>query len=144
MLGRCIVVNLVTTDAGDVAAMNNHVARVVDNVIFGLCKVHLKVGEQVVASHEIVGVGKTARFALASAQMALPANGDDLFGILGMLLREPDERCVVGMVFGRDAVAGKAIERRRGEGVSLRVDRRCMTAGATLGEFLCVPRFAVD
>src|ERR1035438_2144513 len=124
MLGGCVVVNLVTTDAGDIAAFHRYVAGVADNMIPGFCEIDLKIGKKIVARHEVVGVGKAARSGLAAAQMALPANGNDLLGIGGMLLREPDERCVVGVILGRHAVTGITIERRCGEGVGLRVDRK--------------------
>ena len=46
--------------------------------IIGFVKVHLKVREQVVARHEVVRVRQAVRFGVASPQMALAADGNDL------------------------------------------------------------------
>ena len=146
MFGGRVVVNVVTSDAGDIAAIHYYIARAVKDVIPGLCqigKIDLEVGEEVAARHEVVGVRQAVRFRLAIPQVTLRADRDDLLGILGMLLGEPDQRRVVGVILRRHAVAGIAIERRRGETVSLRVHRRRVTARATQRKGLLVPGLAI-
>ncbi len=84
---------------GNLAAIHHHVAGVTQNMpiawietgIIHQREIDLKIFEQVVAGYEVIGVGKTARFRLAGAQMALSADGNDLFGIARVRLREPHQ-----------------------------------------------------
>jgi hypothetical protein len=85
MLSRRIIVDFVTTDTSDIAPVHDHFAYVVNDMLPGFSEIHLKVGKKIAARHKAVGVRQTARFRLTFAQMALPADGDDLLGVLGML-----------------------------------------------------------
>src|SRR5579862_2391802 len=136
---------MLTTDASHVAAVPDNITRIAKDVAVAAFEreVHLEIGEQVVAGHEVVGVRQAVRFGLAAAQMALAADGNNLFGIPGMLFGEPDERRIVGVILGRYAVARIAIERGRRESVGLRVNRRSVTARAAQCERLLIPRLAV-
>src|ERR1700722_2240157 len=119
MPGRRMIVNLVTTDTGNIASVRNNIAGVAQDVaiagiqvdIIRLREINMEILKQVIARHEVVGIRKTAGFRFAPAQMALSADGDDLLGIARVRLREPHERNIVRMILRRYAVAGIVIER---------------------------------
>ena len=152
MPGRGSIVNLMASDTGDVASVQNNVAGVAQDMtiarvqigVIHLREIDLEVFKQVVARHEVVRVRKAARFGFASAQMALSADGNDLPGIARMGLREPHQRDIVGMILRRHAMAGIAIERCCREGVRTRVDSGRVTARATQRESVPIPSFAIS
>ena len=152
MFGGGIVVNLVTTDAGDIAAMQDYVARVAQDMAVSRIQIavirpgeiDLEIREQIVTRLEVIGVRKAVRFSFALAQVALPADRFNLPGVLGMLFGEPDQGYIVRMILGRHAVARIAVERGGGEGVRTRVHRGGVTARATHLERLFVPGLAIN
>ena len=82
MLGRAVGMNLVATQAGDTAAIPGHLVSVavdvpvagVEVIIASPSEIDLEIKEKIVAGHKVIRVEKPARFRLAPAQMALPAN----------------------------------------------------------------------
>ena len=70
--------------------------------------------------------------------MALPADGDDvarrpIFG------RERGAADIFRVVERHIAMAGEAVERKRGKGAGLRVNGRRMATGAAVGESSSIP-----
>jgi len=151
MPGRRAIVNLVAIDASDLASVQNNIAGVAQDMtvarvqtgVIHLREINLEIFKQVIARHEVVGIGQAAGFRFASAEMALSADRNDLPGVARVRLREPYQRDIVRMILRRHAVTGIAIERRCREGVRLWVDRRRVATRAMECKSLPIPSLAI-
>src|SRR5262245_6486883 len=150
MLFARIGVYLMAGDArGEFRPVHSHIPDIaqhkpVDSVqteVVRLREIDLIVLEKIVTRNEVIRVRKPRRPGPSQAQVALGACRLNCLGIFLALLREKDQRCIIGMLEVDIAMTGVTVESKGRECQGLGVDSRCVTAGTAVCESICIPRW---
>lgn len=122
--------------------INVTVSRVESGVVCVL-EIHFEVGKQIVAYHEIVGIGQSGGLGTSTAQMALAAGRNNFAWLARTLGTQQGQLGVCSVLLLDVAVAGKAIEGEGRKRVRLRINTCGMASGAFCRKDVILPGLAI-